>query len=145
VEPSGRGRLLVLGLIALAVVLAAFATVYRVREQRPARPRFEDRAVPGEHGRVVVEVLNASPAAGLARLVTRRLRDAGLDVVYFGSDTLQTLDSTQVLVRRGAVASGERVRSALGAGRVRSAPDSSRLVDVTVRLGRDVGTLLLGP
>lgn len=145
-EPAGRGRLLVLGLIALAVVLAAFATVYRAREQRAAaRPRFADRAVPGEQGRVTVEVLNASPAVGLARLATRRLRDAGLDVVYFGSDTLQTLDSTQVLVRRGAAASGERVRSALGAGRVRSAPDSSRLVDVTVRLGRDAGALLLGP
>ncbi len=86
---------------------------------------------------MVVEVLNATAATGLARGATRRLRDAGLDVVYFGSDTTTTLDSTEVLLRRGDAAAAERVRRALGAGRVRPAPDAARLVDVTVRLGAD--------
>jgi hypothetical protein len=145
VEPTGRGRLLVIGLIALGLGGAAFATWYRVRHEGVAGPRLEGRAVPGEHGRVVVEVLNATPAVGLARSATHRLRDAGLDVVYFGSDTSQALDSTEVLVRRGPAAAGEQVREALGTGRVRTAPDPSRLVDVTVRLGRDVAPLLRDP
>lgn len=93
----------------------------------------------------MVEVLNASTRVGLARAATRRLRDAGLDVVYFGSDADTALDTTQVLVRRGDAAAGERVRQVLGAGRVRTAPDPARLVDVTVRLGADFTTLRRDP
>jgi hypothetical protein len=103
------------------------------------------RPIPGEADRVVVEVLNATGATGLARGATRRLRDAGLDVVYFGSDTTGTLDSTEVLLRRGDVAAAERVRRALGAGRVRPAPEPSRLVDVTVRLGADYRPIVRDP
>ena len=90
-------------------------------------------------------MLNASSQAGLARDATRRLRDAGLDVVYFGSDTLQGQDSTVILVRRGDTTGAVRARRALGAGRVRSAPDTTRLVDLTVRLGRDFGALVRQP
>ena len=99
------------------------------------------RKVPGEGDRVIVEVLNATDVTGLARGATRQLRDAGLDVVYFGSDTSRALDSTEVLVRRGDAAAGERVRQALGTGRVRTAPDPARLVDITVRLGADFAVL----
>jgi hypothetical protein len=107
-----------------------------------AEPAAAARPIPGETDRVVVEVLNATGVTGLARGATRRLRDAGLDVVYFGSDTTEALDSTEVLLRRGDAAAAERVRRALGAGRVRAAPDAARLVDVTVRLGADA--VLLG-
>jgi len=65
------------------------------------------------------------------------LRDAGIDVVYFGSDTGAVVDSTQVLVRRGTPDGAARVAAALGVGRVRQLPDPGRLVDVTVRIGRD--------
>jgi len=89
----------------------------------------------------VVEVLNASGEIGLARGVTRRLRDAGLDVVFFGND-VALLDSTEVVVRRGSGdAKAARVRRALGVGLVRAAPDTTRLVDVTVRIGRDLALL----
>ncbi len=104
------------------------------------------RPIPGERGeRVVVEVLNAADVAGLARAATRRLRDLGLDVVYFGSDTGPALDSTEVLVRRGPPAAGGRVARALGTGRLRIAPDRARFVDVTVRLGRDFAALVGNP
>lgn len=86
--------------------------------------------------RIMVEVLNATPRRGLARVGTRALRDAGIDVVFFaGADT--TLDSTLVLVRRGALERGERVVKALGRGRLRMAPDTLRRVDVSVLLGKD--------
>lgn len=103
------------------------------------------RDVPGQGERVVVEVLNGSGQVGLARGATRRLRDAGLDVVYYGSDTTNTLDSTIVLIRRGSEDKAQRVRRALGTGLLRAAPDSARLVDVTVRLGRDFALLARNP
>lgn len=135
-EQPRRGTLLVVGLIALGLVLAAFATWYRLREGGAAGPR-SGRAVPGGEGRVVVEVLNTTRGLGLARAATHRLRDGGLDVVAFGSDTGKVLDSTQVLVRRGSPEAGARVVKVLGAGRAQAVPDPGRLVDVTVRLGRD--------
>ena len=135
-EQPRRGRVVLIALIAAGLGLAAFATWYGLRE-RPADARAAARRIPGEGTRVVVEVLNTTRFLGLARAATRRLRDAGLDVVGFGSDTGAVLDSTQVLVRRGAPESGERVAKALGAGRALAMPDPRRLVDVTVRLGRD--------
>lgn len=113
---------------------------------RPGRPqRAAARPVARAEGRVIVEVLNASGQVGLARAATRRLRDAGLDVVYFGNDDADDRDSTEVLVRRGDARNGRVVAEALGTGTVRTAPDAGRLVDVTVRLGRDFrGAALVG-
>jgi hypothetical protein len=94
-------------------------------------------ALGATEGRLVAEVLNAaSPRAGLARIATRVLRDAGIDVVFYGTaDT--TVDTTVVLVRRGEPRQGERVAKALGGGRVIVAPDAARRVDVTVWVGRE--------
>lgn len=97
--------------------------------------------IPGDRragSRVTVEVLNASGRAGLARAGVFTLRRAGIDVVYFGNapDTA-TLDSTRIVVRRGDAAVGEKVRAALKLGRVSVELDASRLLDVSVLLGRD--------
>lgn len=137
-ERAGRGRLVVIALIVLGAAGGAYAAWYRVAH--PVRSGTRERAVPGEDGRITVEVLNTTDAVGLARVATRLLRDAGLDVVYFGSDTGSALDSTVVLVRRGPPGSAERVIRSLGTGTVRALPDASRLVDLTVRLGRDFGS-----
>jgi hypothetical protein len=96
--------------------------------------------VPGEAGaRITVEVLNGSGKPGLARVGTRVLRRAGIDVVSFGNAVEGTaaLDSTRILVRRGGSAVGKRVRAALGVGRVEIQPDSARLLDASVLLGAD--------
>jgi hypothetical protein len=129
------------------VLLVAAAAGARAMFHRPAAGPAAPvrRAIPGERETLQVEVLNASRAVGLARAVTRRLRDAGLDVVYYGSDAETALDSTEILVRRGDAAAGARVREALGAGRVLAAPDASRLVDVTVRLGADLAAVRRDP
>ncbi|MFI5280518.1 MAG: LytR C-terminal domain-containing protein [Gemmatimonadales bacterium] len=134
-ERIGRGRLVVLVIVSVALVGAVFATWYRVAHFEGGAS--DARRVPGETDRLQVEVLNTTDAVGQARTATRRLRDAGLDVVYFGGDAGPALDSTQILVRRGTTATGTRVRRALGVGGVRVLADSTRLVDVTVRLGRD--------
>ncbi len=97
-------------------------------------------AIPGENGRrVTVEVLNASGRPGLAKTGTRILRRAGIDVLTFGNapDSIGTLDSTRIVVRRGSSAVGERLRNALGVGRVVVELDGRRLLDASVLLGAD--------
>ena len=75
--------------------------------------------IPGENGpHVRVEVLNASGKPGLAKIATRLLRQAGIDVVAFGN-------------------AADRVRAALGVGRVTVQLDSTRLLDASVFLGAD--------
>ena len=96
------------------------------------------RPIPGDKGpAITVEVLNANGRAGDARIGTRLLRQAGIDGVYFGNAAQAGLDSTRIIVRRGQVKVGERVRSALGTGRVEVQLDSTRLLDVSVLLGAD--------
>lgn len=94
--------------------------------------------IPGDRGpAITVEVLNANGRAGDARVGTRVLREAGIDVVYFGNAPESGLDSTRIIVRRGAGKVGERVRAVLGQGRVEMQLDSSKLLDVSVLLGED--------
>jgi len=97
--------------------------------------------IPGDRSpAITAEVLNASGRAGDARVGTRLLRRAGIDVVYFGNANDNGLDSTVIIVRRGAEKVGERVRAALGQGRVEVQLDSARLLDVSVLLGADFAT-----
>jgi hypothetical protein len=95
--------------------------------------------IPGDAGpALTVEVLNATTRPGLARLGTRVLRAAGIDVVNVGTATTEPpLDSTRIVVRRGAVGQGTTVRQALGVGTISVALDSTRLLDVSVFLGAD--------
>lgn len=94
--------------------------------------------MPPAADRVVVEVLNGTDKSGLARVGARVLRKAGFDVVYLA--TAPAVDSTTVLVRRGDLDEGQRVRKVLGTGKVTMARDSTRHVDVTVILGPDFRT-----
>lgn len=91
--------------------------------------------------RVRVEVLNAGGRAGMARLATEQLRDRRFDVVYFGN-ARAAVERSEVLARTGGEESARRVAEVLGIPRedVRSEPDSTLYVDVTVRLGPDWGS-----
>jgi len=98
--------------------------------------------VPGDGAalpRVTVAVLNASGRPGMARIGTRVLRDAGIDVLSFGNsgDGKTPLDTTRILVRRGPAAVGERIRRALKVGKVVMDPDTTLLLDASVLLGAD--------
>ncbi|HVH09367.1 MAG TPA: LytR C-terminal domain-containing protein [Gemmatimonadales bacterium] len=72
-------------------------------------------------------------------MATRMLRAAGVDVLSFGNaaDTVGTLDSTRIVVRRGTAAVGARLRSTLGRGRVSVELDRTKLLDASVFLGAD--------
>jgi hypothetical protein len=64
------------------------------------------------------------------------LRQAGYDVVYFGTAD-DSVPVTEVLARRGDAAAAARVARVLGARLVRVAVDTLLRVDLTVRLGAD--------
>jgi hypothetical protein len=117
------------------VLAAALAVGIQYLTTRPELVEGHAFAVPSSTDRVVVEVLNGTATSGLARVGARVLRKAGFDVVYLA--TAPAVDSTTLLVRRGDDRVAERVRKALGAGKVRTMRDSTRHVDVTVILGPD--------
>ena len=87
-------------------------------------------------GRLTAEVLNGSNRPGYGRFGTLALRDAGVDVLTYGTADM-IVDTTLILVRRGELDRGRLVARALGLGMVRMEPDTLRRVDVTVILGRD--------
>lgn len=123
-----------IGLIASGAVLLTVGIVLAARIRRDRVPGHA-YAIPSADNRVVIEVLNGNGRAGLARTVTRQLRQQGLDVVFFGST--DKTDSTEVVVRRGNDGAGSIVAKALGAGKVRVDLDTLRRVDVSVILGAD--------
>lgn len=84
----------------------------------------------------MVEVLNGSGRQGLARAATRVLRQAGFDVVYFGTAD-GPVAATVAVARRGDSGAAARVARALGASRVRVSVDTLLRVDVSVLLGPD--------
>jgi hypothetical protein len=92
-------------------------------------------SVPGVQGRVKVEVLNGGGVSGAAWDATVLLRDRGFDVVFFGNAETYSEDSSVVMDRVNEPATAQKVADALGISRVVSDPDSTLLVDVTVRLG----------
>jgi hypothetical protein len=127
--PRTRRALIAAGTLLAFIILFALARSLR-------RDRVEGHAfdIPAAGHAIVVEVLNGSGRSGLARLGARRLRRLGFDVVYFGTANVD-VDSTQVLLRRGDARNADRVRRALGVGRVVARVDTLRRVDVSVILG----------
>ena len=135
---TARARWLVSGVVVVVVAVAIAAVAMRERSV-PVRSTALGRLVAREvsappNTRVRVEIINATRTSGLARRVTRLLRDRGFDVVkYTTSGTLQ--DSTVVLDRSSHPDWARLVGQALGGAKVEARPDTSRYVDVTVVLG----------
>ncbi|HMV32444.1 MAG TPA: LytR C-terminal domain-containing protein [Gemmatimonadales bacterium] len=125
------------GLIAAGALLFLVVLVLGVRALRRDQVEGHAFAIPSTDDALQVEVLNGSGRTGLARLGARRLRRQGIDVVLFGNATEGPTDSTRIILRRGDRARAERVRGALGLGKLEVALDSLRRVDVTVLLGPD--------
>jgi hypothetical protein len=107
-------------------------------------PRPHAYPIPSPERRVMVEVLNGTGRAGAARAATRMLRRRGLDVVFYGNAEA-AVDSTRVIVRRGDSSAAYDVRRAIGSGAVVVEPDTFRRVDVSVILGPDFQSRIVGP
>ncbi|NBS59837.1 MAG: hypothetical protein EBS65_22935 [Betaproteobacteria bacterium] len=108
-----------------------------VKKPTPAELNPKDiitRLVP-EGVRVKVEVLNGTDISGLARRGMFAMRDAGFDVVNFGS-TKERSDTTIVIDRTGhADWAAMAVKSLSGPVLLKHEPDDSRYVDLTILLG----------
>lgn len=144
---------LILALVGVAAFFVSFAA--EIGGGESARPRAGDLAGDASAGpgaafatggrrrllepapRLRVEVLNAGGREGSAEAATERLRDSGFDVVFFGNAPAFGRDTSVVLARRGGLAGAVDVADALRIPAVRSAPDSTLLVDVSVWLGTD--------
>jgi hypothetical protein len=144
-RPPLRRRAVLLGLAGVALLgalgpwMATGMTTRSGADRAPgvaAGPDTLTHAPPGV--RVRVHVTNASGVRGLARRATAHLRSRGFDVVAIDSERDGAATVTQVLVHAGPADHGRRVRRALGVGGpVDVRPDSTRYVEVRVRLGRD--------
>lgn len=105
-------------------------------EEDPAGAgREADGAIPAE--RVRVEVLNGSGRGGVAQEATDYLRDSGFDVVYFGNADHFGYEASAVIDRVGRPDLARAVARAMGIVNVRSEPDSTRYLDVSVVLGQE--------
>ncbi len=130
-----RLRALVLLLVLVGVGVLLGSSLAQWWPQGPGRRAGPD---PFEfQGRVRVEVLNAGGTAGVAREATGALREHGLDVVYWGNAENFSEGPSVVMDRVGRAEVARAVAEVLGIHQVLAEPDSTLLVDVTVRLGRD--------
>ncbi len=106
---------------------------------RPGGSAAVSGAAPGSPAgeRVRVEVLNGGGRPNMARRATDHLRDRGFDVVYYGNADTFDQRATVVLDRVGRPELARAVAGAMGGAEVRSEPDSTRFVDVSVVLGSE--------
>lgn len=137
-----EGAALVVALAAVAVFLVSAGAGLRWHGSPPVERALDGGAVatPGPLDSAAlgarVEVLNGSDRPGLARDATERLRAAGFDVVYFGN-AREPRGLSVVLDRGGRAPAARAAARALGLAIVREEPDATRMVDVTVLLGKD--------
>ncbi|HET8634467.1 MAG TPA: LytR C-terminal domain-containing protein [Gemmatimonadales bacterium] len=124
--------LLVAGVVALLRWPAAHPKPVGTAARPPATLAWP---VPDGAETAIVEVMNGTDRRGLARVAARLLRSRGIDVV--GYDNADSTPQTMLLVRRGDDRRARAVARALGIGKIRLAPDTTRQVDVTVVLGED--------
>jgi hypothetical protein len=98
-----------------------------------------ERPIPSHGARIRVEVLNAGGVRGMAAEARDGLRDEGFDVVHYGNASTFGREGSVVLHRSGDLGAAQAVAAALGIREVRSEPDSTLLVEVTVLLGSTWG------
>ena len=126
---------------AIAVATAVFFSLRPTTSVDPRAPEQQWAELPRD---VDVEVLNGTSASGLARDAAFRLREGHLDVVSFGDadSAWRGRARSAVVVRRRDTTGVGRVREMLGDVEVIDRYDESRIVDLSVILGKDVLTKL---
>jgi hypothetical protein len=128
------------GLVLGGALVLAFVVSFALGLRSPSvttRAADPQRIVPGVFSGRRVEVLNAAGIAGLARQATETLRAAGYDVVFFGNASRLAEPGSRVLDRVGKPELARAVAERLRISRVETRLDSTRLVEVSVILGKD--------
>ena len=134
---TGRPRRwsLLLGTLVVGVLLGWVASQYLAEP----RPDLDPPAAPVVRvtERVRVEVLNGGGVPGVARAATQILRDAGFDVVTYQNAKNFSEGPSVVVDRAGRAHWAEQAATVLGIESVESRPDSAKLLEVTVLLGKE--------
>lgn len=130
------------GVAVVVVVLAVGAFLGSAVQQwvkaPGGRPALAGPPTPEAGGdRVLVEVRNGGGRRGMAHQATDLLRDRGFDVVFYGNAEPFDRKTSVVLDRAGRPERARSVADALGIPTVRSEPDSTLYLDVSVVLGQD--------
>lgn len=126
-----------------ALDAGAGSELYKVRDdelEALVKSSLPDAVARGAAGRPRVQVLNGTGAVGVAQAVTLRLVQPPVRarVAYTGNADSFGHDETQVVFYdRKDQAMAERVRDALGVGRVVLSRVPLGIVDITVVVGRD--------
>ncbi|TVR53494.1 MAG: LytR family transcriptional regulator [Gemmatimonadales bacterium] len=141
----GWGGLLILVLAGTGIWIGATLVdedggdLFRSLDRSGGEAPLEERPIPSYGARIRVEVLNAGGVRGMAAEVRDELRDEGFDVVHYGNASTFGREASVVLHRSGELGAAQAVAAALGIREVRSEPDSTLLVEVTVLLGSTWG------
>jgi hypothetical protein len=125
-------------LVGLLIVLVAGGVVGARRWYATRKPGavMGDTTRAPEGPRVLVEVLNASGSAGLAKRATFLLRDRGFDVVSYANDPKGRRSQSVVTDYTGKPEAADRLARVLGGAQIERGKDSlERGLDLTVRLG----------
>ena len=145
--------LLVMAILVGGFVLSALTTrsgmlITIDREDAAQRARLlamsaELERSPESEDRTVLEILNGVGIPGLAGEFGDYLREAGFDVLRFTNAQRYDYPQTLVINRGSDLERAQLVAQALGLdpADVENIPDTEALIDVTVVLGRDYGTL----
>jgi hypothetical protein len=141
----GWGGLLILVLAGTGIWIGATLVdedggdLFRSLDRSGGEEALEERPIPSHGARIRVEVLNAGGVRGMAAEARDGLRDEGFDVVHYGNASSFGREASVVLHRSGELGAAQAVAAALGIGEVRSEPDSTLMVEVTVLLGSTWG------
>jgi LytR cell envelope-related transcriptional attenuator len=130
-----RNRIVIFGVLFVAVVAAGVFGARRFFGGRRLALLGDTTSAP-QGQRVVVEVLNSSGVAGLARRATFLLRDRGFDVVGWGNDPRGRRGESLITDYSNKPEAAERAARVLGGAKIVRGKDSlDRGLDLTIRLG----------
>jgi len=127
------------------VILTALVLVILFSVSLVMRRKGGDREDSGRAGDFKVEVLNGCGETGVAEMFRRVLVEKGFDVVVVSNAESFDYPVTLVKDRCGNPAYARAVSGALGGVPVIRAEDTTRLLEVTVIVGRDYRSILLRP
>lgn len=124
-------------LAVLAFIASFISGLGRGNDERPAATATRpDQPLAVPDSRVRIEVLNGTRRAGLARVATDKLRDAGYDVVRLGNAS-QPAATSVVLDRVGKLEIAQRIGGVLDITRIETRVDTALYLEATVILGSD--------
>ncbi|HQQ19475.1 MAG TPA: LytR C-terminal domain-containing protein [Exilispira sp.] len=85
---------------------------------------------------ITVEVLNASPQKGLAKLVRDKLLQYGINVIYYGNSN-NSSKVTRIIDRVGKLDKAEQIGAIMRCKNIETAINLNAGVDVTIIIGED--------